>query len=60
MGHGEAAGPRPGKGAVSAPLVPGTALVDYSRVPSMTAGYVVSRAGAAKLLVHRQPFWQAH
>ena len=38
------------------PLEPGTALVDYSRVPSMTAGYVVSRAGAAKLLAHRQPF----
>ena len=38
------------------PLVPGTALVDYSRVPSMTAGYVVSRAGATKLLAHRQPF----
>ena len=38
------------------PLVPGTALVDYSRVPSSTAGYVVSRAGAAKLLAHRQPF----
>jgi len=38
------------------PLVPGTALVEYSRVPSMTAGYVVSRAGAAKLLAHRQPF----
>ena len=38
------------------PLVPGTALVDYSRVPSMTAGYAVSRAGAAKLLAHRQPF----
>ena len=38
------------------PLVPGTALVDYARVPSMTAGYVVSRAGATKLLAHRQPF----
>lgn len=38
------------------PLLPGTALVDYARVPSMTAGYVVSRAGAAKLLAHRQPF----
>ena len=38
------------------PLVPGTALVDYSRVPGMTAGYVVSRAGAAKLLAHRRPF----
>lgn len=38
------------------PLVPGTALVDYLRVPSMTAGHVISRAGAAKLLAHRQPF----
>ena len=38
------------------PLVPGTALVDYSRVPSMTAGYVVSRAGARKLLDSRVPF----
>ena len=38
------------------PLVPGTALVDYSRVPSMTAGYVISRAGAARLLERRQPF----
>ena len=39
------------------PLLPdGTALVDYARVPSMTAGYVISRAGAAKLLAHRQPF----
>ena len=37
-------------------LVPGTTLVDYLRVPSMTTGYVVSRAGAAKLLAHRQPF----
>ena len=44
------------KGRSQRPLVPGTALVDYSRVPSMTAGYVVSRAGAAKLLAHRQPF----
>lgn len=38
------------------PLLPGTALVDYARVPSMAAGYVISRAGAAKLLAHRQPF----
>lgn len=38
------------------PELPGTALVDYARVPSMTAGYVVSRAGAAKLLAKRQPF----
>ena len=37
-------------------LVVGTSLVDYSRVPSMTAGYVISRAGATKLLTNRQPF----
>ena len=38
------------------PLLPGTALVDYTRVPSLAAGYVISRSGAAKLLAHRQPF----
>ena len=38
------------------PLLPGVALVEYQRVPSMTAGYVVSRAGAAKLLATRVPF----
>ena len=38
------------------PLTGNTLLVDYARVPSMTAGYVVSRAGATKLLAHRQPF----
>jgi glycosyl transferase family 25 len=32
------------------------ALVEYQRVPSMTAGYVISRAGAAKLLATRLPF----
>ena len=37
-------------------LVGGTRLVTYSRVPSMTSGYVVSRSGAAKLLAHRRPF----
>jgi len=31
-------------------------LVRYRRVPSTTAGYVVSRAGAAKLLAARRPF----
>lgn len=31
-------------------------LVDYRRVPSLTAGYVISRTGAAKLLASRQPF----
>lgn len=38
------------------PLTGTTLLVDYARVPSMTAGYVVSRSGAAKLLASRQPF----
>lgn len=38
------------------PLLPGVALVEYQRVPSMTAGYVISRAGAAKLLATRLPF----
>lgn len=38
------------------PLTAGTALVEYRRVPSMTAGYVISRAGAAKLLAARRPF----
>lgn len=38
------------------PLLPDVALVEYQRVPSMTAGYVISRAGAAKLLATRVPF----
>lgn len=37
-------------------LTPGFELADYKRVPSLTAGYVVSRAGAAKLLASRIPF----
>ena len=37
-------------------LAPGFQLVDYKRVPSLTAGYVVSRSGAAKLLARRIPF----
>ncbi len=40
----------------SRPLTTSTRLVEYSRVPSATAGYVVSRAGAIKLLEKRQPF----
>ena len=32
------------------------ALVRYRRIPSTTAGYVISRAGAAKLLARRRPF----
>ncbi|MFY8119427.1 MAG: glycosyltransferase family 25 protein [Roseateles sp.] len=38
------------------PLCPGYQLVEYKRVPSLTAGYVISRAGAAKLLQGRIPF----
>lgn len=38
------------------PLTPGFELVDYRRVPSLTAGYVVSRSGAQKLLASRVPF----
>ncbi len=38
------------------PLVGGYELVRYRRVPSLTAGYVVSRRGAHKLLSTRKPF----
>ena len=38
------------------PLLPDVALIEYQRVPSMTAGYVISRAGAARLLQTRVPF----
>ena len=31
-------------------------LVDYKRVPSMTAGYAISRQGAQKLCQSRLPF----
>ena len=34
----------------------GIDLVDYTRVPSLTAGYVISRQGARKLLNSRKPF----
>lgn len=37
-------------------LCPGHALVQYRRVPSLTAGYVLSREGARKLLATRKPF----
>ncbi|MEH0164477.1 glycosyltransferase family 25 protein [Paucibacter sp. JuS9] len=39
-----------------APLIAGTELVDYARIPSLTAGYVISRSGASKLLNTRLPF----
>ena len=38
------------------PLMPGVELVDYQRVPSLTAGYVISRQGAKKLCRSRLPF----
>ena len=37
-------------------LIKGIDLVEYARVPSLTAGYVISRAGAQKLLASRVPF----
>jgi glycosyl transferase family 25 len=37
-------------------LTAGFELVDYLRVPSLTAGYVISRSGAKKLLDSRIPF----
>lgn len=44
------------KVASTRPLCEGVELVDYSRIPSYTAGYVVSRTGAQKMLATRQPF----
>jgi len=38
------------------PLSAGHQLIAYRRVPSFTAGYVISRAGAQKLLQSRLPF----
>ena len=40
----------------SSPLAQGVELVDYQRVPSLTAGYVISRQGAQKLCQSRLPF----
>lgn len=40
----------------SCPLSEGVELVDYKRVPSMTAGYAISRQGAQKLCQSRLPF----
>lgn len=40
----------------STSLLNGFALADYQRVPSLTAGYVISRSGAQKLLASRIPF----
>ena len=38
------------------PLVAGVDLIDYKRVPSLTAGYIISREGALKLMRNRKPF----
>lgn len=38
------------------PLSHGLSLIQYRRIPSYTAGYVISRAGAQKLLASRIPF----
>lgn len=38
------------------PLTGGFELVSYRRVPSLTAGYVISRRGAERLLATRVPF----
>lgn len=40
------------------PLCEGIQLIRYRRVPSLTSAYVVSRAGATKLLAHRRPFFR--
>lgn len=40
----------------SSPLTDDTALVAYARVPSLTAGHVLTRRGAQKLLGSRVPF----
>lgn len=38
------------------PLCAGHELQHYRRIPSLTAGYVINRQGAAKLLASRLPF----
>ena len=38
------------------PFLAGRDLITYSRVPSMTAAYVITAAGARKLLANRPPF----
>lgn len=49
---------RPGKEKVlsAQPLAQGHDLIRYRRVPSFTAAYVISRAGAEKMLQTRVPF----
>jgi glycosyl transferase family 25 len=38
------------------PFVEGVDLIDYKRIPSLTAGYIISREGAIKLSQKRRPF----
>jgi glycosyl transferase family 25 len=40
------------------PLAEGVKLIRYRRVPSLTSAYIVSRAGATKLLARRKPFFR--
>lgn len=47
---------KPEKEVNSEPLCANHVLQRYRRVPSLTAGYVISRRGAEKLLATRQPF----
>jgi glycosyl transferase family 25 len=44
------------KAAAEMPLCEGHTLLRYRRVPSLTAGYVINRRGAEKLLETRIPF----
>lgn len=44
------------KAGAQTPLCAGHHLLRYRRVPSLTAGYVISRRGAEKLLATRIPF----
>lgn len=40
------------------PLATGVSLIRYRRLPSLTGAYVLSAAGARKLLAARQPFFR--
>lgn len=44
------------KAGAQTPLCAGHSVLRYRRVPSLTAGYVISRRGAEKLLATRVPF----
>jgi glycosyl transferase, family 25 len=44
------------KAGASRPLTATHRLLEYRRIPSLTAGYAISRRGASKLLAARKPF----